>query len=148
MAKEMYQIRFDGTVTGEFDLETTKQRFEKIYCLARPALDRLFSGDDVIVKKNLTEDDAMRFAMKIVETGCESVIERMPVPGEEHLAPRSSSDRRRRYRRDSREFAIVPDRRINIRRQEDFEYFQELILNDADIPVAFGSYSTYIVENV
>lgn len=145
MAERQYQILFDATMTGEYSLETTRQRFEKVFGLNKPALEKLFSGKEILIKKNLSEGDALQFATKILDTGCECVIERMLLEGEEKLKEnRESGERRMRFRRHARPGAFVPDRRGGIRRWNDTEYFQELILEGVDIPVAFSSYSTRI----
>ncbi|HIG40147.1 MAG: hypothetical protein ABGY96_13990 [bacterium] len=142
MTQTLYQVIFSATMTGEFGPDTTKQRFEKLFGLDQAALKKLFSGRDLVIKKNLSEEAAMQFALKVAEAGCECVIESMlGGPPEQR---KISGDRRTKYRRDARPSSIVPDRRIEIRRQEDAEYFEELILNDSDIPVAFGSYPTTI----
>ena len=96
-----------------------------------------------MIKKDLSEDAAMQFAMRVAEAGCECVIETMPGVQEQR---KKSGDRRRQYRRDGRPSAVIHDRRKKIRRQDDVDYFEELILNASDIPVAFGSYPTIIQD--
>ena len=143
MAERQYQIIFDATVTGEYNLNTTRRRFEKVFGLDKPALEKLFSGKEILIKKNLSEGDALQFATKIADTGCECVIECMLEEGEENFKEnRELGERRMRFRRHARPTAFVPDRRLDIRRSNDSEYFQELILGGADIPVGYSSYST------
>ena len=109
--------------------------------MGRPAVERIFSGKDLVIKKGLSENDAMRFAVKVAETGCECVIESMPCDGP--LEQRKEiADRRKRYRRDPRASSLVPDRRREIRRQADVEYFEDLVLKSAAIPISFRSYPT------
>ena len=142
MTDNRYQIKFDATITGEFDLDMTRRRFKKVFDLTQPALEKLFSGKELLIKKDLTEDSAMQFATKIADTGCECVIERVQDEGEEYYEEnRAAHDRRIRYRRDVRPAAVIPDRRQNIRRKVDIEHFEELILNHTAIPVEFASYS-------
>ena len=143
MTDTLYKVVFNATMTGEFGPETTKERFEKLFGLEKSALSKLFSGRDLVIKKDLSEDAAMQFAVKVAEAGCECVIESMPDALEQR---QKSGDRRTQYRRGSRPSAAVEDRRKKIRRQTDADYFEELILNAADIPVAFGSYPTFIQE--
>ena len=141
MTDKLFQINFDATMTGEFDEKETKQRFKKLFGLKQTALDKLFSGKDITIKTNLSEDDALQYAMKIAQTGCECVIERMIEAGlQVQEENRSGNERRLRHRRDPRASSILPDRRQNIRRQEDAEYVEELISNNADIPAAFQAY--------
>lgn len=147
MTDKLYQIKFDATITGEYDLHMTRRRFKKVFGLTQPALEKLFSGKELLIKKDLSEDSAMQFATKIADTGCECVIERILDESEEHYEEnRDPHDRRIRHRRDSRPAAVIADRRQNIRRKSDIEYFEELILNHTDIPVEFASYSPIIKD--
>jgi hypothetical protein len=147
MTDKLYQIKFDATITGEFDLNMTRRRFKKVFDLTQPALEKLFSGKELLIKKDLSEEGAMQFATKIADTGCECVIERIEDEGEEYYEEnRAKHDRRIRFRRDVRPAAVIPDRRLNIRRKVDIEYFEELILNHTDIPIEFASYSPTVKE--
>ena len=120
----LFQITFSGTTTGEFDLSTTKQQFMKLFKLSPEKLDRLFLGNEVTIKSNITESTAMSFAIKIAEAGCECSI--VPMPDADDLTSdpnfvnrRSGGERRLRFRRGPRAGAIVPDRRLNARRKTD-----------------------------
>jgi hypothetical protein len=147
MTDKTYQIKFDATITGEFDLDMTRRRFKKVFDLTQPALEKLFSGKELLIKKDLSEENAMQFATKIADTGCECVIERVEDPSEDYYEEnRASHDRRIRFRRDVRPAAVIPDRRQNIRRKEDIEHFEELILNHTEIPIEFASYSPTVKE--
>jgi hypothetical protein len=147
MTDKLYQIKFDATITGEYDLDMTRRRFKKVFGLTKPALEKLFSGKELLIKKDLSEEGAMQFATRIADTGCECVIERIMDEDEEYYEEnRVSHDRRIRYRRDVRPASVIPDRRESIRRKADMEYFEELILNHTDIPVEFASYSPTIKD--
>jgi len=141
MTDKIFQVVFNGAVTGEFDLETTKARFKKVFKLRPTQLNKLFTGNDVVIKKNINEDTAMQFAMKIADIGCECYIEHMPsLDGNKIDEHRSADERRTRFRRPPRPGAIIPDRRLNIRRGEDVEYVEELLLKDAQLPISFQAY--------
>ncbi|HIG39306.1 MAG: hypothetical protein ABGY96_07215 [bacterium] len=141
MTDTLHQVRFNARMTGEFSFDITKQRFGRFFRLGEPAVKKLFSGREFVIKTGLSEDNAIKFAMKVAETGCECVIESMP--GADPLEQRQrTADRRRRYRRDPRASSLVPDQRREIRRQDDQDYFEILVLKTADIPVAFRSYPT------
>ncbi len=144
MSEVLFQVIFDATITGEFSLETTRNRFQKLFGLQKPTLEKLFSGKDLVIKKHLYEDEATEFSIKIAEAGCESVIESMPAPGEEDGDLRLSGDRRIQFRRNPRPGALIAERRQSIRREADTAYFEELILNQADIPFGFHSYQPNI----
>jgi hypothetical protein len=139
MSDALFQIRFNATMTGEFSYAVTKQRFGRFFRLGNAAIERMFSGRDFVLKKGLSENDAMRFAMKVAEAGCECVIESMPGGGPLEQR-KETADRRTRYRRNPRASAMIPDRRREIRRQADVEYFEDLILKSAIIPVSLRSY--------
>ena len=120
----LYQITFAGALTGEFDLATTKQQFQKLFKVSPKQLERLFFGNEVIIKSNITESTAMSFAIKITEAGCECSIEPMPDADDPTLDPdfvdrRTGGERRGRFRRGPRAGAIVPDRRLTARRKTD-----------------------------
>lgn len=121
----LYRIVFNGVLTGEYDLEATKQRFAKRFRLDRSKVDKLFTGKEFVLKDNIKEDVAMTFAMKIAETGCECYIESVPAQVDISRQPgfverRSGEERRVRFRRGPRPGAIIPDRRQNNgRRKED-----------------------------
>jgi hypothetical protein len=120
----LFQINFTGTLTGEFDLSTTKQQFQKVFKVSPKKLEHLFRGNEVIIKSNITESTAMSFAIKIAEAGCECSIEPMPDADDLTSDPdfvnrRSGGERRIRFRRGPRAGAIVPDRRLTARRKTD-----------------------------
>ena len=141
MSDKNFQVVFNGAVTGEFDQETTEARFKKAFKLNANQLKKLFAGNDVVIKKNIDEDTAMQFAMKIADIGCECYIQHMPdADGETADEHRSSDDRRTRFRRPPRPGAIIPDRRVKIRRGEDVEFVEELLLKDEKLPIGFQSY--------
>lgn len=110
--EELYQVVFAGNITGDFSMEQTKTRFGKAFKLTLPKVERIFSGKEFTLKKNMTEDKAMDFAVKLAEIGCETYIELMPVEGAEHFEERRKTIRRIRFRRGPRPGAIVPDRRL------------------------------------
>ncbi len=114
----LFRIVFNGVTTGEYDLETTKKRFQKLFRLQAPKVEKLFSGKEYILKSNLAESVAMDFAFKLADVGCECAIESMPADDDISLAPdfverRHSGERRIRFRRGPRPGAIIPDRRTN-----------------------------------
>lgn len=136
-----FQVVFEGAMTGEFSPEDSKHRFGRLFRIDGARLDRMFSGKTIVIKKNMTEDQAMHYAIKIAEAGCECYFEPMPREGEEFIdEKRRQGERRMRFRRGPRPGAIVPDRRVKIRRTIDQEIFDELHLKNLEIPVGFNSY--------
>jgi hypothetical protein len=141
MAKKIFQVVFNGAITGEYDMQTTKARFKKVFKLTTTQLEKVFAGNDVVIKKNVNEDIAIQLAIKIANVGCECYIEHMhaedPRIAEEH---RQADERRVRFRRPPRAGAIIPDRRINIRRVTDIEYVEDLLQNGSELPIEFRAY--------
>jgi len=130
-----YRVVFAGDLTGEYEPDVTKRRFGKVFRLEAGKVKRLFSGVEYTIKGELTEPQAMDFAMKLAEIGCECWIDLMPDPDDISRQPgfveRRKGHRRIQYRRGPRAGAIVPDRRLLLsRRKIDHILFDK----DGDFP--------------
>ena len=139
---QRFRVVFNGSLTGEFDPETTRRNFARLFRLDEKKTSALFSGKEYVIKNNITESVAMDFMIKLVEIGCECIVEQLPdesdfYSGTEH---RKSGERRLRFRRPPRPGAIVPDRRLKIRRVKDRKYFSDLLKARHPMPLAFQSY--------
>ena len=66
--EDQFRVVFDGSLTGDYSLENTKLRFGKVFGLFTEKINRYFSGKAITLKSNLTEDGAMGYAVKLVET--------------------------------------------------------------------------------
>lgn len=122
--EERYRVVFNGQTTGDYPLAKTKARFGKAFKLPAAKVEKIFSGAEVTLKKNVTEEQAMAFAVKLAEIGCETYIELIP----ETLGfeERRLKDRRVKFRRGPRPGAIVPDRRLTpSRRKTDLELLEQ-----------------------
>ncbi|MFT6432144.1 MAG: hypothetical protein ACJAVI_000179 [Candidatus Azotimanducaceae bacterium] len=141
MTDKIFQVVFNGAITGEYDMQTTKARFKKVFKLTTTQLEKLFAGSDVVIKKNVDEDIAIQLAIKIANVGCESYIEHMPTE-DPNIADenRKADERRVRFRRPPRAGAIVQDRRVNIRRGTDIEYVEDLLQKESELPIEFRAY--------
>ena len=119
--EDLYRVVFAGNLTGDFSLDRTKARFGKVFRLSPDRVDKVFNGNEITLKGNMTEDKAMDFAVKLAEIGCETYIESMPTEHQDFEEKRKTI-RRIRFRRGPRPGAIVPDRRLLIsRRQADLQ---------------------------
>lgn len=137
----LYRVVFAGVLTGEYDLAATKARFARLFRLDARRTEMLFSGKEYVVKNNATEEVAMQLAFKITEAGCECYVQE--ITDEDNLdfeEKRRKPERRLRFRRGPRPGAIVPDRRLDIRRKKDRSYFLDLKKNKYQIPVSLQSY--------
>lgn len=120
---ELYRVVFSGNITEEFDLATTKKRFAKVFRLAPKKVDKLFSRQDSVLKDNVVEAVAMKFAMKIADVGCECYIEPVPHAGDtsqqQGFVEQRGAVRRLWQRRPPRSGALIPDRRILVGRRRE-----------------------------
>jgi hypothetical protein len=141
MSEELFRVVFDGSLTGEFDEVTSRKRFGRLFRLNSQRVDSLFSGKEYVIKNNVTENQAMEFMIKVSEAGCECYVQEMPDENEpDYDEKRKTGERRMRYRRPPRAGAIVPDRRLQIRRKKDRKYFKDLRRYRQKIPLAYQSY--------
>lgn len=143
MAEQLFRVIFDGTMTGEFDEATTKKRFAKLFRLDAKRTAALFSGKEYVIKNNVTEALAMEFMIKVSEAGCECYVQEVPDEDEPDFEEkRKLGERRLRYRRGPRPGAIVPDRRLKIRRRKDRRYFVDIKSHGHEMSLAFRAYPT------
>lgn len=92
----LYKVLFAGRLTGEFDAETSRRQFGRLFKLAPARLETLFSGREYVIKNNVSEEVAMQFAIAIAEAGCETSVEPIEVSAVTEL---TFPDRRRGVRR-------------------------------------------------
>ncbi|MCB1694317.1 MAG: hypothetical protein KDI19_16205, partial [Pseudomonadales bacterium] len=125
MSEQLYRVVFNGAYTGEYDEAEARARFQKLFRLDDRRLKTLFSGKEYVIKNNVTEAVAMDFMIKVSETGCECFVEEIveEEEGVDYDEKRRGIERRLRYRRGPRPGAIVPDRRLRIRRKKDRRHF-------------------------
>jgi hypothetical protein len=137
-----YRVVFSGELTGEFDHATTCLRLAKLFGLDENRARSLLTERDYLIKSNLTEATAMTYLVRMAEAGCESYIQEIvdtDVP--EYQEKRSNSERRQRTRRPPRVGAIVPDRRIALRRSYDVRQFRDMVSHGSAIPLPYLSYT-------
>jgi hypothetical protein len=119
----LFRVTFSGVITGEYDLETTKNKFREQFELPADQLSNYFSGKDYVLKDKVLEEVAMNFAIRIAESGCECYVEEITdavestsdSEGDGHR----SGDRRVTFRRPSRPGSIGADRRSLMSRRTD-----------------------------
>ena len=110
-----YCLVFLGEIDTTFQLDTVKLSFRQHFKLTEIQTRYIFSGKEITLKKNLTQEEALKFAMRIDEMGGISYIEPMPpelqLP-EGVIHDRRAGDRRKRTdRRDHSRAGISADRR-------------------------------------
>lgn len=139
----LFKVVFDGSLTGEYDSETTKKNFAKLFKLDRKRVEVLFSGKEYVIKNNVPERVAMEFLIRLADIGCECYIQEIIEYEEEDIPEderRKNPERRLRFRRGARPGAIVPDRRRRIRRKFDKRYYLDLKRRNHELPLALRAY--------
>lgn len=142
MGETRYKVVVSGALTGEFDAETTRGHLAKLFRLDDKRARALLSGKEHVVKNGVSEEVAMNYLIRIAEAGCECYLQE--IPSEEDTSfeeQRFHAERRLRFRRGPRPGAVVPDRRLTIRRSIDILQFRQIIKEKRDIPLPFQTYS-------
>jgi len=145
MDEPKYRVVLSGVLTGEFDHATTCTRLAKLFGLDDDRARSLLTERDFIIKNNLTEAAAMTYLVRMAEAGCESYLQEVvdtEVP--EYQEKRRNSERRQRTRRPPRAGAIVPDRRIALRRSYDIRQFRDIVRHGSEIPLPYLSYTPVV----
>jgi len=116
-----YQLVFSGEIKEGLNPDEVKQVFARQFSVSELQIKHLFSGETHIIKKNITQDEALKYVVKMDEIGVISYVDIKQ--NELQLPPGITEDRRKResrIRTDRRTFArgsIVPDRRNKDRRK-------------------------------
>lgn len=147
MLETRYKVVVSGALTGEFDAATTRDNLAKLFRLDQKRAHALLSGKEHVVKNDVSEDVAMNYLIRIAEAGCECYLQEIPdetIPDFEEQ--RFNAERRQRFRRGPRPGAIVPDRRLMIRRAIDSRQYRQIIKENREIPLPFQSYPSSAAE--
>ena len=71
MEADRYKIVFRGKLQAGKSLEEVKQNMARVFKLGPDAIDKLFSGKSVVMKKNLDRQQALKFKTAIQKAGAE-----------------------------------------------------------------------------
>jgi len=117
-----FNLLFAGEINEDYELEVVQNNFQEFFHLTDVQTKYIFSGKEIILKKNLTQEKALEYALKIDEIGGISYF--IPVTAELNLPPGVFKDRRiaeRRKRSDRRNgyrAGISADRRMKADRRK------------------------------
>jgi len=75
MLKNNYMIVLYGEILPGEDLETVKQKMSELFSLSDEQVNVLFSGERQIVKRNIFNDDAMKYKYAIEKAGAVCHVE-------------------------------------------------------------------------
>ena len=126
MDETRYRVVLNGSLTGEFDEATTRRNLSRLFRLNQEKVRVLMSGRERVIKSDLTEAVAMTYLIRLAEAGCESYVQEIgDSDGSDLDEKRRNDERRMRFRRGPHAGAIVPDRRLQIRRTIDLKVYRQ-----------------------
>lgn len=117
-----FNLIFSGEIAHDFELSKVKKNFKSQFQLTDIQVEYIFSGKEIVLKKNLTEEQVLKFALSIDEIGgvsyYEPVAEIYDLP--EGVTENRRSDQRRKWadRRKIYRAGTFTDRRIHANRRK------------------------------
>ncbi len=117
-----YCVIFIGEINDTFQLDAVKLNFKHQFKLSEIQTQFIFSGKEITLKKGLSQENALKFAMHLDEMGAVSYIETMA--SEIQFPEGVTNDRRtdiRRQKFERRNHAragISADRRVHSERRK------------------------------
>jgi hypothetical protein len=127
MSEELFRVVLTEALTGEFDQSMANRRFAKAFKLDRKPVDVLAQNGEQVIKNNVSESLAMNFMIKVLECGYECYVQEMPEEGLNYEEKPRGGEQRLRFQRGPRPGAILPDRRLKIRRKREDRIFLEML---------------------
>ena len=83
MATE-YRVVFAGELVAGSDADTVKANFQKLFKADAQRVEKLFSGNRVLIKKNVDEATALKYQATLRKAGGVCIVE--PMDAEQHAA--------------------------------------------------------------
>ena len=78
MSDNRFKIVFDGALLPGVDVTTAKLNLAELFKSDVAAIERLFSGRPVALKRDLTQADAQTYLQALTKTGIDARIESEP----------------------------------------------------------------------
>jgi len=69
MSDELYEVAFSGQIKAEADLEHVKAKVAAMFKADATKLERLFSGQRMVIKKNIDQATAKKYQMALDNAG-------------------------------------------------------------------------------
>lgn len=114
MSSQIYQIVFTGEIVKDYDVDIVKRNLAELFKADILAINRIFCGQPVVVKRNLDPEGALVYLSAITQAGAVARMEFMSVAQGGNIATehrkvtrREAAKRRKRLRDET----FVPDRR-------------------------------------
>jgi hypothetical protein len=140
MSEELFRVVLTEALTGEFDQSMANRRFAKAFKLDRKPVDVLAQNGEQVIKNNVSESLAMNFMIKVLECGYECYVQEMPEEGLNYEEKPRGGEQRLRFQRGPRPGAILPDRRLKIRRKREDRIFLEMLKTKQALSLPFATY--------
>ena len=123
----LYNIVFTGEIVETYELEVVQENFKSHFQLSDIKVQYLFSGKEITLKKNLTQDKALECAALLDGLGgvvyVEPVMEKVELPPGVYFDRRVEQRRKKVDRRNHYRAGITSDRRVHPeRRKNPFKY--------------------------
>jgi hypothetical protein len=71
---QLYQIVFDGTLTGEIAVSKVKQNLAAMFKMNATQIEALFSGNPIVIKRNIDEDTAKKYQLAFNKAGAKCTL--------------------------------------------------------------------------
>ena len=117
-----YCLFFAGEIHDDFSLDEVKSAFKSRFNLSDAKVEKYFSGKEIIIKKSISQMDALTLIAEIEEIGgiCYflPLEEELQLPEGIKIDRRIRHDRRRRDRRNAYRGSLFSDRRQQQRRND------------------------------
>jgi len=122
MYMSRFNLIFSGEIAPDFELSDVQLNFKNYFHLSEMQVKYIFSGKDIILKKNLNEAQVLQYAIGIDEIGgvtyYEPVSEAFNLPEGVKEERRKEERRKKTERRKSYRSGIVVDRRLHTDRRK------------------------------
>ena len=92
---QLYQIVFDGTLTGEVETAQVKKNLAVMFKMNATQVEALFSGKPIVIKRNIDNATAKKYGAAFIKAGAKcTIIESSPSAPQSAPAPKQSSEQR------------------------------------------------------
>jgi hypothetical protein len=71
---ELYQIVFDGTLTGEIAVDKVKSNLGAMFKMNATQVEALFSGKPIVIKRNVDEATAKKYQAAFTKAGAQCTL--------------------------------------------------------------------------
>ena len=73
-SNDLYQVVFDGTLTGELEQEQVKKNLAAMFKMNATQVEALFSGKSIVIKRNVDEETAKKFSNAFTKAGAKCTL--------------------------------------------------------------------------